>query len=494
MKWPPIASGLLLALAGVNAGAVDYWAYQYKEFDVVAAGSRQYAATLARNLDALDEALTVLLNLDKNRSHTKTYINALPVARIEELSDRWKGLSAQFMAGPFGNIIVSRNTESGGNDYSGAYFGYVAGLMRDLGHRRYPDWYQRGVASVFSAASVKQFALTTGEMRSNYGITLVRGPVFPMRQFLSLPASDSIFNKTPIAMQIYQSQCWFFMHLVLLDRTFQSETLEYLRRMSTGENQEAAYLASFKMSYEQLDKQFAAALRKATVTAYTVSMLDISDKVLVRKLSDAEVNARLAELAITAARNTTVAEKYARAALQLDPSNETAALALVDVMIAKHQEAEAGPLLDALDARTNLSQEAHVRLGMQFMRQSTLFMESDNSPSSLLTQHAVGQFRQAVQMKPNDLGSITALSLTALQVNDKVTARDMLPVAEAALEQNPDNANMAGSAGRLNLVLGNVRDAFRLFVTEERLAESALQKSTARGRQQQLLPLLESAP
>ncbi len=61
------------------------------------------------------------------------------------------------------------------------------------------------------------------------------------------PASDPILHRSPETEALYDAQCWWLVHLSLLDRVLDRAMPHYLQRLLMGESQQAAYAATFGM-------------------------------------------------------------------------------------------------------------------------------------------------------------------------------------------------------------------------------------------------------
>ncbi len=69
---------LLAAAAAPQARAAEYWAYTYKDFEVMAEGNAADAQRVSRQLSAVDEAMRKLLLLAAGASEPPTRVYLLP--------------------------------------------------------------------------------------------------------------------------------------------------------------------------------------------------------------------------------------------------------------------------------------------------------------------------------------------------------------------------------------------------------------------------------
>jgi hypothetical protein len=287
------AALLLLAPLAAFAGENEYWSYTYRNVEVTAAGSSAYAVNLARYCVRLDGMLTRILGI-KTSDRPPVHLYALPPAQVRQfLGD---GDRVSFRISPAGGIILMSNTRESDSDYWGAYYGYTASLLASDGRLTGPDWYRTGLPLVFASTKYRGDRAQLGTVETGYAVTLGQGSaLIPMRTFLSLKRAT--IGDTAATLKVYDAQAWGLAHEIFVEGWHRAEFAKYLELMRQGSQEPEAFAASFNITYEQLDKEFAYALRQRA-SVYTMDAPDPgASGETAQPLNAEEVKARLALLA-----------------------------------------------------------------------------------------------------------------------------------------------------------------------------------------------------
>jgi hypothetical protein len=350
---------LLVAPSAVLAGGSDYWGYSYRNIDVTAAGSSEYAANLARYCVRLDAMLTRILGI-KTKYRPPTHIYALPPPQLKQYLGEDSVVS--FRVAPYEITVLTNNAPAKDSDYWGAYFGYTAALLAADGQLRGPDWYMEGVPAVFASTTYKHGRVELGALERGYALTLGQGgSLIPMRIFLTHRKAE-VVAASEHNDRMYDAQAWSLAHEVFVEGWHRADFGKYLDLMRQQIDAETAYGASFNISYEQLDKEFAAAISQHAL-AY---MMDAPEEPAASRenavqLSGAEVKGRLALLTVRYGHGPD-AIGLANDALQTEPANQTALRALAMAQLAKGAYGESLATVDRLSA-LSLSDAAYADAG-----------------------------------------------------------------------------------------------------------------------------------
>lgn len=287
------AALLLLAPLAAVAGENEYWSYTYRNVEVTAAGTSAYAVNLARYCVRLDGMLTRILGI-RTSERPPVHLYALPPAQVRQfLGD---GDRVSFRTSPAGDIILTSNARESDSDYWGAYYGYTAALLASDGRLSGPDWYRAGLPLVFASTKYRGDRAQLGTVQLGYAVTLGQGSaLIPMRTFLSLKRATIGDNAATV--KVYDAEAWGLAHEIFVEGWHRAEFAKYLELMRHGSQEPEAFAASFDMTYEQLDKEFAYALRQRAFV-YTMDAPDPgAGGDTAQPLSAEEVKARLALLA-----------------------------------------------------------------------------------------------------------------------------------------------------------------------------------------------------
>ena len=434
---------LLLFMAGPAAvAATDYWAYQYKDIDVTVAGSSEYAQHVARNADRLGTALAQILAF-RGDVRLPTHIYVLPDEEIVGLLGS-SGSSNYNSSGYDATVITSRGEGSGGK-YWGVYFGYVGSVLAGQGAARYPYWFRLGVPEVFATTDFDHDRIRTGGIAPGYALPVASGSLIPLRTFLAMQEQDPQLQSGALS-EMYAAESWYLTREILAERRYRSEFGRYFELMRQGTSEREAFAASFKVSYEDLDKMLRDDRSLRVHLFQLPSPADVGpDAAPPRKLAPPEVQARLALVNLKVGRRAE-ALRLALAVLRDDPANERA------LRVAAQAQLEAGDYPAAFAAVDQLSRSA--QLSPDAMAESagilTVLAAAVTGGDAALVvdaptmlRFAQRYYQAAIDANPEDLRSWAGLAGLYGARRDSAAATALLPAASQALARHPGNVNLA---------------------------------------------------
>src|SRR5215472_11047899 len=349
------ALALVLLMAGPAAApGMEYWGYQYRNIDVTVAGSSAYAQHVARNADRLGAALDQILRL-KADARPPTHIYVLPDDEIVKVLGS-SGTSNYSSSGYDATVIASRGEGSSG-DYWGVYFGYVGSVLAGEGAARYPYWFRLGVPEVFATTEFERDHISTGGIGTAYAFTVAGGTLIPLRTFLAIKEQDPQLQAGALS-EMYAAESWYLTREILVESRYRDEFGRYFALLRQGTSEQAAFAASFNVSYEDLDRM----LREDRGTHAHIFMLaspvdDSPDSVPPRRLSRPEVQARLAYVNLKVGRRAE-ALRLAGVALRDDPANERALRVAAEAQLEAGNYPASFAAVDALSRSAQLSLDA----------------------------------------------------------------------------------------------------------------------------------------
>lgn len=486
--------GVLLLTAGVAARAADYWSYTYQDLEITAEGTATDAVTVARRLNAMDEALRTLLHLPRAAGAPPTRVYSLPPSDLAALDAVWSADGGGFFrAGPFKDFAVLRDDGRANPEVDAAR---ARALLSSWGLARLPEWYRDGVALFMSAARFDHEQMTLGLDTADRSVRLAHDWI-PMSQFLRLPASDPSLHRSPAIEAAYQAQCWWMVHLSLLDGVLDKVMPQYLQRLLMGESQESAYAAAFGIPYDELDNYLKKVKRNLVLKHYTAALPDLTAAAAPQKLTDAELKARLAELLLTHEARSPTGAQLALQALATEPKNERALLSLAHHELTARHYAQAQEYAQQSGALAELSAASHCELGALWATLAQAKDEGMPGTGSIDTKAARAAARthlqRAIELAPDDPNAPYQLGWLLSGQGDVVATRELLPKVEAAFYRRPESAEFAELLVRMNSIAGNAADVFKYAVAEQRLAATDAERARATARVERLRAQLKAA-
>ena len=433
---------LLVMAVPALAPAADYWAYQYKDIDATVAGSSAYARQVVRNADRLGAALTRILGL-KEDARLPTHIYVLPDEEIVAALGS-SGRSNYNSSGYDATVIASRGPGSGG-EFWGVYFGYAGSVLAGEGAPRYPFWFRLGVPEVFAATEFDRDHIKTGGVATGYAGTIASGTLIPLRTFLAMQEEDPQLASGPLS-GMYAAESWYLTRQILVENRYRDEFAQYFTRMRQGMSERAAFSASFKVSYEDLDRM----LRDDRGASANVFLLpsptdDSHDSAPPRKLTPSETQARLALVNLKAGRRAE-ALRLAGLALRDDPANESALRVAAEAQLEDGNYPASFAAVDELSRSTQLSLDAAAESAAILTVLASAVSGGDavlsvDAPTML--RFAQRYYESVIAANPEDLRSWAGLAGLYGARRDGAAARALLPAASQALARHPGNVNLA---------------------------------------------------
>ncbi len=470
MSIPRVTRWLLCAvvlLAGTMARAEEaYWLYSYHGIEVVALGFEQYPITVAHNVRRLDTALVTLLQLDLGDTRPTTRIYAVSPAEVVKLLGLHENLSSQFSTNGFVNTVVMENSGHEDVRYWDAYFGYAGSLLVSEGALRHPGWFPKGVAEVFAASVVSRDSVTIGSYSKATAYQLQSQPLIPMRKFLHLHSGDSQLE-VPATLYLYDAECWYLAHLIMIDKKFNEQFVSYFDLLAKGRGEDDAFAASFKTSYEDLDRGIMAALHDGRIRTLMIKVPDEPVKTQPRRLTPAEAKGRLALVAVRNPRARDYGMKLVSEALAAEPGNEYALRAQAFAQVGAQEYGDALATVNKLAGIGSLSAEDYGDSGTiiasvaEAIRRKRVSLTDD---PAVLEHRAYDDYQHAIDLDSESLVYWAAYAELLGGSHDTAAVKEFLPKIEQVFYLHAHNAALAYSIARMCGEVGDLDNAFKFSV------------------------------
>jgi Tfp pilus assembly protein PilF len=490
------AAGANAAGAPEAEAAATHWRHAHGDLEVVSASSAGDAVAVGQRLSALDAALRGLLHLPNSAGTPPTRVYLLPGAELAAIDPVWAAQGgAFFRAAPFDEYLVLAS-EHGAAVNAELYAARTLSLLASWGLARLPDWYRQGVAQLAAGVVFGDGKLTVGQDVADQAGRLARD-WYSMGKIFHLPASNPEFSKDPGALALYQAQCWWLVHLLLIERVLDPTVSQYVERQMAGQREEVAFANSFNANYDQLDEYFRKVRRSVQLRTYAADMPGAAEAGAAQPLGENAYRASVAELALDRNPQSAAALQMTRDVLAADPDNERALLALARAGIAARHFAEASAILERLHARGELTGAARRDLATQ--EASLARQKEDGLPGTQeldarkLRADARADFRRALEADPADLRALYQLSWLQATLGDVVGVRALLPSVEAAFYGRPDSPELAALLVRMSSLAGSPADVFKYSVAQQRLAPTEAERASAAARVERLRPQVRAA-
>ncbi len=452
-----VAAALLLDPTA-RALAEGYWASAYQDFEVVTADRAARAVSLAHNVARFEKALTENLNLPP--ASVPTHIYELPPKETKDLLGGADGAAYHF-TGYEVAVVTGVGVTKATNPNWGPLFGYTGSLLFSR-TGRYPYWYLIGIPQLFANTEFGPGEIKTGGMSAGFAYTLTRGKLIPMRVFLRAQRGDPQLQSASEFRTMFEAESWFLAREVFVERKLRSEFGQYLKLIVDGKSEEEAFSASFKISYEDLDKVLLKAMSEPAHLFVVKVPTEPPDSAQARQLSPAEVKARLADLSLTW-NHRADAQRLASEALQQDAANELALRTMARVSLSQADFAAALANAERLLALPSPSAAALTDCGEVFAR---LAFELAAKHATLATDpeslrgRAKDAYERAVGTDPEYLRAWAGLAYLYSTPNATAAAQALVPRAQPVMEKHPYNGALARALATMCAQTGQTSSAF----------------------------------
>ncbi|MBK9991443.1 MAG: DUF1570 domain-containing protein [Verrucomicrobia bacterium] len=186
--------------------------------------------------------------------------------------------------------------------------------------RRFPMWFNEGLAEVFSTFTFHNQEVKWGQPIDFRVISLRRQKLLPLSQLLMVSQSDKMFNESDRT-GLFYSESWAFMHYLVFGRRKggQGSVNEYLSAYFSGMSTEGAFQKTFGMDFATMDLALEAYLRGGEYHVYSPPASPTA-KITApfEPAAPALVQVALAKLAY-GSNHRELAKKHAEEAVRLDP-------------------------------------------------------------------------------------------------------------------------------------------------------------------------------
>jgi hypothetical protein len=349
-----------LLMFGSAARAEEYWSYTYQGIEVTASGGQDRAIRLAHKLRRLDTAVVKILGRNFGDWRPPTHIYVVSTPQMQQITGSKRAGSSSFTTDSFQSNIIMDRSRDGDEDaqFFGVYYGYTGALLTSEADLRYPDWFVNGIAEVFAVTSMRFNRLEVGHVEPGYNYILHRTPLIPLRTLLGLHRNDPQVQSDD-RRQLYDAECWLLVHSILVEGKNRLEFGQYLSLINAGQTEAEAFAASFKITYEELDRSLTLLITNGPLLHFVVDVPDVTDSNQPKQITAAEMNARVANYAIRRGEALDFATTLAEESLKAEPGNEYALRAMLNARLRQHDYPQALKIAAALGSTGTLSAPAY---------------------------------------------------------------------------------------------------------------------------------------
>ena len=278
------------------------------------------------------------------------------------------------------------------------------------------------------------------------------------------------------------------MHLILIEREYHDNFIDYFKRLSEGQDQQEAFAGAFTVGYDALDELLRSRLAKGTISMARIPVPDEHDNNAPRKMSEAEAMGRLALLAQRINPQSDGASKLATAALASDAQEEGALGALAQIQVLRRDYARAVETTQQLCERATVSPDTLERCGGIY---ASLYYANDKAhpvpvDSAQLLERARVFYDRATTANPENLAAWYGMTELLVRANDVAAAKEFLPKARHVWAAHDWNEALARSLADLSVATGDLDSALKFTQVWDRVALTDTSRAQAEAAEANL--------
>ena len=481
--WIAALALALPAFTGLARAEDSYWSYASDNIDVTGVGGAGYVTLLVHNLHRLDQAVRLILKDDQGEQRPPTHVFALYRGLFDKVTGSHGDLTSVYYISADANYVVIDANEGSSPElrFWNAYFGYAGSILASNNATRFPRWYRQGFSELFAATTVDRARVVVGGYNPGQVSTLRHSSLMPMRTFLQLGDGDP--RIAPRAdLQLYSAQSWLLLHEVLIEGLHRDEFTHYLSLIDSGQSPDAAFSASFKMSYEDLDSALWHALRNGNITSYEVRLADAPETGKAQQISTAELDGRLALLTSRGGHQREIATSFAHDSLNKEPANETALRALAQIQLNEGNFAEALQTIDRMGTGSTLSAAGYADRAVVLEGISNAVRSRRanlNVDPAQLHGRINEDLQRAIELEPENLSYWAQKARVIADYADREQAKTFFPQVVHTYYQHPGNPALAFSLARMCAATGDLDNALRFATAWQENARNAAGRNSA---------------
>lgn len=257
-------------------------------------------------------------------------------------NDRFVESAGVFVGWPDGSYIAM-NGDPGTDPLDVIYHEYVHQFL-NLNLHNTPAWFNEGLAECYSTFQADNKSASIGRVVANHVLFLRENNLIGLRHLFAITHESPDYNEGT-RRGIFYAQSWALVHYFMWDKAERRSQLgAFLDRLSSGQDSDQAFTASFATTYEKLEQELRVHVSgtRFLFNAVKFSDLHVDTSTRVAPMKREETLARLGDLIVHVQPDRpSEAEKHYREALRFNPTYASAftGLAVLNERAERYDEA-----------------------------------------------------------------------------------------------------------------------------------------------------------
>lgn len=360
--------------------------------------------------------------------------------------ERGSSVAGYFRSGLFKNVIAL-DLSAPSDAFESVVFHEYIHLVLSLDRRRYPLWFEEGLAEFYAGVGFDGDRAELGLASQSHRLTLAEEPLIPMEKLLTADESSEAYLPSESS-RIFYAESWALLHYLVAGRGAegQAELARFLSRISSGEDVIEAFGSAFERTPDEMEAELRLYLSKNDLPTIEFELAGLERELSFssRPLSRAEVQHRWGELFLEVDRPSD-ARVCLDEARRLDP-NLTAAYETSG--LAHFRVGELDEALASLKIATE--KRGTSALGLYYYASLLLRDYSDHWVDEIpdaVARDAVEALRRSLALKPGQIEATRLLAFVYSVRGEKLSEADEL--LGSALEIAPNDPSLLYTYGQV---------------------------------------------
>jgi Tfp pilus assembly protein PilF len=365
---------------------------------------------------------------------------------LPQSEERRSSVAGYFQSGLFKNVIAL-DLSAPPHAFENVVFHEYVHLVLSFDRRRYPLWFEEGLAEFYSGVGLRADRAELGLTSPVHRQILAEEPLIPLSSLLVADESSAVYLE-PEASRVFYAESWALLHYLLVGRDTDGQTrlARFLARLSSGEEVIEAFASAFERTPDEMEAELRLYLSRVELPTIDVELAGLERELSFegRRLSRAEVQNRWAELFLEIDQPTE-ARVCLDEARRLDPDLATTyeTMGLAYFQTGAFDDAEAS-LKAAMDRGGASALGLYYYARLLLRDYSGLWV--DEIPDRVAVE-AIDALRRSLELKPGQIQATRLLAFVYSVRGEKLSEADGL--LGSALEIAPNDASLLYTYGQV---------------------------------------------
>ncbi|HEY8186398.1 MAG TPA: tetratricopeptide repeat protein [Pyrinomonadaceae bacterium] len=458
---------LLMVCQRAPVSAKDTWvSVRSKNFLLVGNASEKAIRQVGVRLEQFREVFSRLFTTMKVNSPVPTTV---VVFKNDESYKPFKPnafTAGYFQPGPDVNYITLKlesDSRSEQDPYTIIFHEYTHLLVENTSGN-VPTWFNEGLAEYYSTFSISDDQkVVLGKPIASHVYLLRENKMLPLRILFQVDQKSSYYNERE-KQSIFYAESWALLHYLMLANNGQRMTQlsKFVDLLGTGVPMEQAFQQAFATTFENMEKELRAYIRRDRYPIFTGSFsskVGYETAMQSAPITEAEMQAYLGDLLLHSHRQES--EVYLQKALALDPNLAMANASMGLLRVRQGKSDEARKSLERAVAASSQNYLIHYYYAYALSREGNLDLQTVRGFSPETAAKMRSELKRAIELRPDFPESYSLLAFVNLVTDTELD--ESLEMLKRALAASPGRNDLVFMMAQLYMRKEDFKTARQLI-------------------------------